>query len=90
MSAKEALMWDVNNGMSVAMAAEVHGVKRSCAYKWVDRYRRFGLAGLEELSRAPEHSPNRTSQALVAELELKRKYPWAYPLCPETLCSSRT
>jgi len=76
MSAKEALMWDVNHGMSVTMAAEVHGVKRSCAYKWVDRYRRLGLAGLEELSRVPEHSPNRTPQALVTELvELKRKYP---------------
>lgn len=76
MSAKEALMWDVNNGMSVTKAAEVHGVKRSCAYKWVDRYRRFGLAGLEELSRAPQHSPNRISQTLVTELvELKRKYP---------------
>jgi transposase InsO family protein len=76
MSAKEALMWDVNNGMSVTMAAEIHGVKRSCAYKWVDRYRRLGLAGLEELSRAPQHSPNRISQTLVTELvELKRKYP---------------
>ena len=76
MSAKEALMWDVNNGMSVTQAAEVHGVKRSCAYKWVDRYRRYGLAGLNELSRVPEHSPNRTSQTLVSELvELKRKHP---------------
>ena len=76
MSAKEALMWDVNKGMSVTKAAEVHGVKRSCAYKWVDRYRRLGLAGLNELSRAPEHSPNRTSQKLVAELvKLKRRYP---------------
>jgi transposase InsO family protein len=76
MSAKEALMWDVNQGMSVTKAAEVHGVQRSCAYKWVDRYRRFGPAGLAELSRAPEHRPNRTSQSLVAELvELKRKYP---------------
>ena len=61
-------MWDVNKGMSVAKAAEVHGVTRSCAYKWMDRYRRFGLEGLEELSRAPEHSPNRISQTLVTEL----------------------
>jgi putative transposase len=76
MSAKEALMWDVNKGMSVTKAAEVHGVRRSCAYKWVDRYRRYGLAGLNELSRVPEHSPNRTSQTLVSELvELKRKHP---------------
>ncbi|MEA2163040.1 MAG: hypothetical protein QOK37_1167 [Thermoanaerobaculia bacterium] len=31
MSAKEALMWDINHGMSVTMAAEVHGMTRSCA-----------------------------------------------------------
>jgi transposase InsO family protein len=75
MSAKERLMWDVNHGMSVTMAAEVHGVTRSCAYKWVNRYQRFGAAGLEELSRAPEHSPNRTAQSVVSELvELKGKY----------------
>jgi transposase InsO family protein len=90
MSAKEALMWDVNNGMSVTMAAEVHGVKRSCAYKWVDRYRRLGLAGLEELSRAPEHSPNRISQALVAELvELKRKHPRFGPAKLVTMLKER-
>src|SRR4051794_40643156 len=76
MSAKEALMWDVNDGMSVTVAAEVHGVTRSCAYKWVNRYQRFGAAGLEELSRKPEHSPNRTAQPLIAELvALKGKYP---------------
>ncbi len=76
MSAKEALIWDVNKGMSVARAADLHGVKRSCAYKWVERYRRFGLTGLDELSRAPKYSPNRTPQGLVTELvELKRKYP---------------
>ena len=76
MSAKEALIWDVNRGMSVTAAAEVHGVERSCAYKWVGRYRELGAAGLQELSRAPEYSPNRTPQALVDELlELKRKHP---------------
>lgn len=76
MSAKEALMWDINGGMSVTMAAEVHGVTRSCAYKWVNRYRRYGVAGLEELSRKPEHSPTRTSETWVSELmKLKRKHP---------------
>jgi transposase InsO family protein len=76
MSGKEALMWDVNRGMSVNTAAEVHGVTRSCAYKWVNRYKQYGAAGLEELSRTPEHSPNRTAQSVVMELvELKRKHP---------------
>jgi transposase InsO family protein len=76
MSAKEALIWDVNHGMSVTRAAEVHGVARSCAYKWVNRFERYGVAGLGELPRAPEHRPNRTGQSVVTELvELKRKYP---------------
>jgi len=76
MSAKEALIWDVNRGMSVTAAAEAHGVERSCAYKWVGRYRQNGVAGLQELSRTPEYSPNRTPQALVDELlELKRRHP---------------
>jgi len=76
MSAKEALMWDVNDGMSVTMAAEVHGVTRSCAYKWVNRYQRYGVRGLEELSRKPEHSPGRMSETWVSELvKLKRKHP---------------
>src|SRR5215213_3290894 len=76
MNAKEALIQDVSGGMSVTVAAEIHGVKRSCAYKWVRRYREMGSAGLQELSRAPEYSPNRTPQTVVDELlALKQKYP---------------
>jgi putative transposase len=76
MSAREGLIWDVNDGMSVSAAAERHGVTRSCAYKWVSRYREDGMAGLQERSRTPEHSPKRTAQPVVDELlKLKRKYP---------------
>ncbi len=76
MSAKEALIFDVNDGMSVADAADEHGVARSCAYKWVARYERYGWAGLEERSRRPERSPLQSSQGLVDELRaLKQKYP---------------
>ncbi len=80
MSAKEALIFDVNRGMSVADAAERHGVVRSCAYKWVGRYREYGEAGLVERSRRPESSPERTPQAIIDELrKLKRRYPWYGP-----------
>jgi transposase InsO family protein len=76
MSAREALIFDVNEGMGISEAAEKHGVARSCAYKWVSRYRQFGWPGLEELSRRPELSPERTSQELVDELVgLKKKHP---------------
>jgi putative transposase len=76
MSAKEALIFEVNDGMNVSDAADKHGVARSCAYKWMSRYKRHGWPGLEELSRRPELSPKRTEQELVDELVgLKKKYP---------------
>ena len=78
MNSKEALIFDVNAGISVSEAAQRHGVDRSCAYKWVARYRdaEGELSALEERSRRPEHSPTRTQQDVVDELlELKRKYP---------------
>src|SRR5688572_27848915 len=76
MSAREALMFDVNNGMRVAEAAAAHGVARSCAYKWLARYQIEGPAGLEERSRRPEFSPRRIAQELVDELlKLMKRYP---------------
>jgi len=62
--------------MSIEAAAERQGVARSCAYKWVSRYREFGVMGLQEQSRRPENSPTRTSQELVDDLlALKKKHP---------------
>lgn len=76
MSAREELIRDVNDGMSVSVAAERHGVARSCAYKWVGRYREDPVHGLEERSRVPERSPKRTAQPVVDELlKLKWKHP---------------
>lgn len=76
MDAKRALILAVNDGMSVGEAADRYGVTRSCAYKWVGRYREYGWSGLEELSRRPERSPNRITQELVDELlALKGKRP---------------
>ena len=75
MSAKQAFVWDVNGGMSVSDAAELHGIARSCAYKWIRRYRQYGDDGLEELARAPLNSPAKTPSPIVDELvALKRKY----------------
>lgn len=76
MSAREALISDINDGMSVTAAARLHGITRSCAYKWFGRFEKLGDAGLLERSRAPEYSPNRTAQPYVDELlALKREHP---------------
>jgi transposase InsO family protein len=54
------------------VAAEL-GVSRQCAYRWVNRYREEGPAGLRDRSSRPHHCPRRTSAAAeVAVVELRR------------------
>jgi transposase InsO family protein len=47
-------------GWSLAAAAAAAGVSGRTAWKWVDRYRREGVAGLEDRSSAPVSVPSRT------------------------------
>ena len=46
-------------GYPVALAAEMQGVSRSCAYMWLRRWRAEGEAGLEDRSCRPHRSPRR-------------------------------
>lgn len=46
------------------------GISTVTGYKWLDRYKKKGLEGLEELSRAPRYSPNRTPR-FIEEMVLK-------------------
>jgi transposase InsO family protein len=62
-------------GWSLAAAAEAAGVSERTAWKWVDRYRREGEAGLEDRSSAPASVPSRTlaerEELIVALRELR-------------------
>jgi len=52
------------------------GISRKTGYKWLDRFSRDGLSGLEDLSRAPHCCPHETPRELAeAILCLKHKYP---------------
>ena len=45
-------------------------------YKWLERYRRCGTAGLADHSRRPKHSPNQLPQATEQPLvRLRESYP---------------
>lgn len=48
------------------------GVSRKTGYKWLDRYEKYGLEGMRELSRRPLTSPNALEDWLV-ELIIKEK-----------------
>ena len=65
----------VDQGWSLAEAAEAAGVSGRTCQKWVARYRREGEAGLWDRSSAPAHVPGRTAedrvQAIVALRRLR-------------------
>lgn len=59
----------------------VFGISRKTGYKLLARYREFGVAGVEERSRAPHAHPNAVSkQAAAAIVQLRRRFPDWGPL----------
>jgi putative transposase len=48
------------------------GISRKTGYKWLARYQREGLAGLEDQSRAPHSCPHRTAAKTEAALARAR------------------
>jgi transposase InsO family protein len=65
----------VEQGWTLAAAAEAAGVSVRCARKWVSRWRAAGEAGLVDRSSAPRRVANKTPAertALIAKLRLLR------------------
>lgn len=61
---------------SVSDAAYVYGRTRKTVRKWCYRFGKEGLSGLEDRSRCPYHSPNRTSPSDRAKIiRLKERMP---------------
>ena len=57
----------------IARAAETVGISTRTASKWVARYRREGLPGLEDRSSAPHRVPGRTSEDRVEAIAALRR-----------------
>ena len=66
---------------TMAALCRRYGMERRIGYKWVQRYRREGLPGLQDRSRAPREHPNRSSpQSVERVLEIRRAHPlWGAP-----------
>ena len=63
----------VDEGWSLAEAAEAAGVSERCCSKWVGRYRREGGAGLWDRSSAPIRVPHRTPEDRVQAIAALRR-----------------
>jgi len=62
--------------LSVCELCDFYRISRKTAYKWIDRYLRQGPAGLEDRSRRPKHSANRTPEHIEAALlEVPARHP---------------
>lgn len=58
----------VEEGWSVARAAERFQVSRTTATRWVGRYRDLGSAGMSDRSSRPHRSPNKTPAPVVRKI----------------------
>jgi transposase InsO family protein len=67
---------EVLDGRGVTEVAARYGVSRQSVYTWVGRYRAGGLAGLQDRTHRPNHSPDKTSAEVEAAVcELRRTHP---------------
>jgi len=66
MDLKLQLIEDWNAGyFSVSALSQKYGISRPTVYKWLTRYKDYGVEGLNEQSRAPKHCPHRTNKKIL-------------------------
>lgn len=71
---REFVVFATAEGANVRELCRRFGVSPTTGYKWLERYQREGLAGLEERSRRPKVSPGRTPAAIEAKvLEIRER-----------------
>lgn len=74
---RELLCRDVVEGrLGLCAAAAAHRLSRQTVSKWVRRYREGGVAGLQDRTSRPHHSPRRVGQERIVEIEQLRRERW--------------
>jgi putative transposase len=73
MDLRVQLIHDHEEGESIAALSEIYGVARKTIYKWLERHDAAGVAGLADRSRAPQHTPNKLSEDVIAEIIATRQ-----------------
>ncbi len=73
---RERIVLQVESGQTPEAVAEAAGVCPRTVRKWVDRYRREGLAGLQDRSFRPYQLRQPTPHVVVKEIERLRRQRW--------------
>jgi transposase-like protein len=61
---KSFIMEWMAEGVSVSELCRTFGISRTLGYKYINRYLKYGLDGLEELARTPHRVWNRTPECV--------------------------
>lgn len=69
---RRILVERVLNGRPIAHVAKELGISRTCAHRWISRYRAHGWEGLQDRSSRPKSCPHATPGKVVAEVLTKR------------------
>jgi transposase InsO family protein len=70
---RERMVRQFESGQTPKVIAEAAGVCPRTVRKWVDRYRREGLAGLKDRSSRPHRLHRPTAQAIIEQVERLRR-----------------
>ena len=73
---RERIVLRVESGQTLETVAEAAGVCPRTVRKWVDRYGREGLAGLQDRSSRPHQLRQPTPHVVVEEIERLRRQRW--------------
>lgn len=73
---RERIVWQIESGQRPEAVAKAAGVCPRTVRKWVERYRREGLAGLHDRSSRPHRLRQPTPAAVVEEIERLRRQRW--------------
>jgi len=52
-------------GANISQLCHAYGISRTTGYKWLRRFDAEGEQGLQEQSRRPHHSPNKTTEEII-------------------------
>lgn len=77
MESREQFVSDYARGdLSLSELCRRHGISRKTGYKWIKRFKEFGVDGLQDQSRSPHTSPKRSADKLEqAVIAIRREHP---------------
>jgi transposase InsO family protein len=72
---RELVLAAASPGANLSKLCKQFGISRTNGHKWLRRYRKEGLAGLEDKSRRPLRVTGTDGETVLQLIELRRQYP---------------